>query len=394
LSTTLDDSALADAEELVRRDCLSCHNNGTNNAPLFGDDEEWSRRLTQRDGLENLVDSAINGLGLMPAFGQRFSAEQLRGAVLFLSGQITTTDTGQPPSGELQPMDDFDLDGVANEDDNCPRVSNPNQDDADDDEIGDACEDNADLDGDGFTIALDDDDSNAQRIPGRGGELALTNTPYFLSEQPLALGQVAQAAADAVNNQSAGVLVSDEDFISAAERVYLGVTPMLEPQLGSALDIISLRLRQVPFSGSQLVVDLVASLPLGATMRSYQPLEGSWSGFVVSGVDQLASAQQVDGTCPATDSPNYTSNLGPGLDCLLITVTDGGPNDADGLSDGSVDLILRIAQPLGDTNPNSPNIADPEPDRGGGGATSLLWLMFYASLIYLRRCQQKIRSLR
>lgn len=55
---------------------------------------------------------------------------------------------------EDPPLPDSDGDGVVDEEDNCPLVSNPDQADSDGDGIGDVCEDDADEDG------IPDDEDN------------------------------------------------------------------------------------------------------------------------------------------------------------------------------------------------------------------------------------------
>lgn len=50
-------------------------------------------------------------------------------------------------SKDEEPLPDTDEDGIVDEDDNCPLVSNPDQADSDGDGIGDVCEDDADGDG-------------------------------------------------------------------------------------------------------------------------------------------------------------------------------------------------------------------------------------------------------
>ena len=86
-----------------------------------------------------------------------------------------TPDIKVPHIPELPVLDisqlDTDEDGVVNADDNCPAVANEDQADADEDGVGDLCDDDfvpvedEDADGDGITDADDNcmDDSNANQ---------------------------------------------------------------------------------------------------------------------------------------------------------------------------------------------------------------------------------------
>ena len=82
-------------------------------------------------------------------------------------GSITfTCDPGEGGGGG---SNDVDADGVADNLDNCPTVSNPGQADGDEDGIGDACDlgNPDDVDGDGFTVGDGDcDDGNPAVNPG------------------------------------------------------------------------------------------------------------------------------------------------------------------------------------------------------------------------------------
>ena len=62
--------------------------------------------------------------------------------------------------------DDADGDGVADDEDNCPTVANPGQQDADGDGLGDACDEATDSDGDG----IGDEDDNCPNIANPGQE--------------------------------------------------------------------------------------------------------------------------------------------------------------------------------------------------------------------------------
>lgn len=65
--------------------CMSCHANGTLNAPVTGDNEAWASRYDEK-GLDQLVSNAINGYNAMPARGgdSSLSDEEVRNAVVYL----------------------------------------------------------------------------------------------------------------------------------------------------------------------------------------------------------------------------------------------------------------------------------------------------------------------
>jgi cytochrome c5 len=59
----------ADAKGTYQSVCFACHGTGAAGAPKLGDKAAWKSRIAQ--GLETLVDHAINGFKGMPAKGGR-----------------------------------------------------------------------------------------------------------------------------------------------------------------------------------------------------------------------------------------------------------------------------------------------------------------------------------
>jgi cytochrome c5 len=57
----------APGEEVYQKACAACHAEGVAGAPKVGDLEAWKPRLEK--GPEALVQSAVNGVGTMPAKG-------------------------------------------------------------------------------------------------------------------------------------------------------------------------------------------------------------------------------------------------------------------------------------------------------------------------------------
>lgn len=64
--------------------CHTCHASGLLNAPVFGDTEEWSKRLSK--GREALYDAALHGLRAMPAKGgdPSLSDDRVKAAVDYM----------------------------------------------------------------------------------------------------------------------------------------------------------------------------------------------------------------------------------------------------------------------------------------------------------------------
>jgi cytochrome c5 len=71
-------------EQIVKAQCAKCHQTGEGGAPRIGDLAAWTPRLKQ--GLDNLVHSAIKGHGGMPARGGMADTTdaEIRNAVVYM----------------------------------------------------------------------------------------------------------------------------------------------------------------------------------------------------------------------------------------------------------------------------------------------------------------------
>jgi cytochrome c5 len=71
-------------EQIVKAQCIKCHEAGKGGAPKIGDRDAWIPRL--KNGLDNTVRSAINGHGGMPARGglADLTDAEMRSAVIYL----------------------------------------------------------------------------------------------------------------------------------------------------------------------------------------------------------------------------------------------------------------------------------------------------------------------
>ena len=85
---------------------------------------------------------------------------------------------------------------------------------------------------------------------------------------------------------------------------------------------------------TQVVLPLTATLPAGFVYRKYK--NGSWASFVSDANNNITSATVATGSpCPAPGNGAYGLATA-GHNCLQLTITDGGPNDADGTLNSSV----------------------------------------------------------
>ena len=71
-------------EEIVRAQCVKCHQTGVNGAPRIGDRAAWIPRVKQ--GLDVVVRSAIKGHGAMPPRGGMadLTDSEIRSAVIYM----------------------------------------------------------------------------------------------------------------------------------------------------------------------------------------------------------------------------------------------------------------------------------------------------------------------
>ncbi len=74
---------------IVRQMCVNCHGPGLGGAPRIGNAREWRSRA--RSGLDNLVRSASEGKGAMPARGGMpdLTDAELRDAIAYMFEQST-----------------------------------------------------------------------------------------------------------------------------------------------------------------------------------------------------------------------------------------------------------------------------------------------------------------
>lgn len=240
--------------------------------------------------------------------------------------------------------------------------------DSDGDGINDDVEGGADNDQDGLLDYLDPINTPEQaalRIDGSDTgllRLAVAEPGVTLVAGPVALAQ-----------QGGGIQV-------AAGRVIDGngnaVVDAGYTHVGAIYDF---ELRNVPASGvASVVLPLPVSLPPGAQWRKF--INGGWFAFAEGANDALASATSASGVCPVLDDAAWAAGLLAGSDCVRLTLSDGGPNDADGVVNG----VIR--------DPSAPAVASdaavpeaPSGESAGNGGLLFLVLLLLAGARIFRR---------
>ena len=61
-----------------------------------------------------------------------------------------------------------------------------------------------------------------------------------------------------------------------------------------------------------------------------------WQAVCGRCTNAISSATAASGTCPEPGSTSYTAGLVVGANCIQLLIEDGGPNDTDGMADGTV----------------------------------------------------------
>lgn len=229
--------------------------------------------------------------------------------------------------------------------------------DSDGDGIADDAEGAGDSDGDGVPDYLDPLESAQYLQAGDGRTLPL----QVRSGVDLRIG----AAALTAGRKGAVLAMSD---LAAA---YPDAQIALPNELTFTDGLFDFEIAGVDLAGdglAQVVLPLAQAVPENAQYWKFTERAG-WSQFVeVGGADALASAPRSGDSCPPVGDDSYRAGLNAGDLCLLVTLQDGGPNDADGVRDG----VIR--DPAALVNKTSTPSSD-----GGGGGGSVLWLLLLLS---------------
>lgn len=167
-------------------------------------------------------------------------------------------------------------------------------------------------------------------------------------------------------------------------QVTVAGAPVIDADFAAIGAIVDFRVSGL--SDVQRVAHVVIPLPVvllpGVTWRQLDAA-GRWTGFAGTGADGLASAPRADdGSCPPPQDAAYRPGLASGHACVQLTLTDGGPNDADGAADGQVTVT---AAPTVRRDEVAAAIPGESPSGGAAGPWTLLALALLALLAPRRK---------
>ncbi len=222
--------------------------------------------------------------------------------------------------------------------------------DTDGDGISDADEGHTDSDGDGIEDYQDNSDDLTLLPIAQGDDLDLVETVPGLR---LGLGDTSIA-----NGQRRAGL-TDNDVAGLVDDTQEPLDNTLDEDYEHPLGLFDFRVDQLPAPGSAIhvVLPLPDGLPEEAVYRKYSTDSG-WQDFALTGGNDIGSAgRSPTGLCPEPDPELYSHGLSPGDECILLTLVDGGLNDADGETNGEVSDPGGVGVLLPDTMP--PEISVP-----------------------------------
>ncbi|MGI9917277.1 choice-of-anchor U domain-containing protein, partial [Vibrio owensii] len=228
--------------------------------------------------------------------------------------------------------------------------------DSDDDGISDFQEGYGDSDGDGIADYLDSDE-NVARLPAGENQLpmqVLDGLSLSLGSLAIKLGVGADSASFSLEDL---ISVLGDDAADINDPDYVITTPLYNFVIDGLTE---------PGMSASMVVPMPVgySLPADAVYRKYTPEQG-WFTFVEDSLNSILSTSlDENGQCPAPDDAIYNEGVSQGLvegnHCILLTIEDGGPNDADGLVNGSIEdpgtvAVLVDEEPTSDDSDSSTN---------------------------------------
>lgn len=226
--------------------------------------------------------------------------------------RVTVTDDGAPILSATM-VQSFRIVAVA------PVLSN--LDDSDGDGIDDATEGLTDTDRDGQPDYLD-----SVPLANVLNESSGDENRFLIEADP---GVKLKLGNRALGNNSDGAQLLQEEI--EADTTIPSDTVI---NVGGYFDMVA---EDLPTAGDSVNIVFPQRLPVPESPVYRKFINGEWINFVENGRNILASAAGEEGACPPPGSSEYEPGLSEGDWCVQLTIEDGGPNDADGAVNSSVE---------------------------------------------------------
>ena len=150
----------------------------------------------------------------------------------------------------------------------------------------------------------------------------VSETQRFLVEGEA--GVCLRKGSTTANNESGGLELTPDEVPNDEDAL----------NVGGLFDFIAYGLPEAGQSYN-LVLPQRLPIPANALYRKFTPVNG-WVEFVVDANNQFSSSLGYLGFCPPPGDASWTIGLTEGHWCVQLTIEDGGPNDDDGLTNGSI----------------------------------------------------------
>ncbi|MGF1684874.1 Ig-like domain-containing protein [Photobacterium minamisatsumaniensis] len=156
-------------------------------------------------------------------------------------------------------------------------------------------------------------------------EQALDSDGYLIEGDP---GVCLRKGVTVAANASGGTQLFDDEV-----EQQLG-SDSEATNIGGLFDFIAYGL-PTPGQNYQVVFPQRLPIPANAIYRKYSEQKG-WFDFTIDSNNYLSSAAGEAGYCPPPGSELWIIGLNEGDWCVQLTIEDGGPNDDDGIVNGSI----------------------------------------------------------
>jgi len=242
----------------------------------------------------------------------------------------------------------------------------------------------ADSDGDGVPDSKDlSEETNVIAINADAGDVAVSADEGV----KLVIGDAAQASG------TAGIGITEDTIAASGQDGGEAPTNGTDEDFDYPAGLYDFQVQDLPVPGQsvRLVIPVASGVPAGAVFRKYTE-DAGWFDFVIDDNNAVATAPGSDGACPSVGSDAFVAGLTEGDTCLQITVQDGGPNDADGQTNGEYDDPSGIAEAVPVVVVEVPDVSSQRKVGGGGCSVSegpgdfgLLFLALLGALGLLRK---------